>query len=50
MTLHINSQFNSGNIEVINAQSNPIELAMITNPPFINGFTLVWLGPSTNRI
>ncbi|MFT7376068.1 MAG: murein tripeptide amidase MpaA, partial [Oceanospirillaceae bacterium] len=28
MTLHINSQFDSGNIEVINATSNPIELAI----------------------
>ena len=28
MTLHINSQFDSGNIELINTQSNPIELAI----------------------
>jgi len=28
MTFHINSQFDSGNIEVINAQKNPIELAI----------------------
>ena len=28
MTLHINSQFDSGNIEVINHQSNPIELVI----------------------
>ena len=28
MTFHINSHFDSGNIEVINAQSNPIELAI----------------------
>ena len=28
MALHINSQFDSGNIEVINTQSNPIELAI----------------------
>ena len=28
MTIHINSQFDSGNIEVIDAHSNPIELAI----------------------
>ena len=28
MTVHINSQFDSGNIEVINTKSNPIELAI----------------------
>ena len=28
MTFHINSHFDSGNIKVINAQSNPIELAI----------------------
>ena len=36
MTLHINSQFDGGNIEVINRQSNPIEL--VIRPDHQSGF------------
>ena len=48
MPIHINSQFDSGNIEVINVHSNPIELAIRHDNQSISisGFTLALLGLS----